>query len=702
MNLNLSIPQNIENVQPKISVIGVGGAGCNAVNTMINSKVNNINFLVANTDGQALSRSMAKTQIQLGKELTNGLGAGSDYTVGEQAAHETIDEIMMELEDVNMLFIATGMGGGTGTGAAPIIAQKAKEKGILTIAVVTKPFDFEGKKRMETALIGLEKLENSVDTLIVIPNQNLFRIANDKTTFSEAFQLADDVLYQGIIGITDLITSPGMINLDFSDIKTVMKNKGQAMMGTGEHSGENRAKIAAEMALNNPLLDNSSIDGASSILLNIKGGLDLALFEVDEAASLIRAKVNENANIIFGSSIDESLDGIINVSVVATGININQSIKSEEVINRNINQGEVSEIDDHSSKIEGQIDLESKIADLNKISDSEKTTAQTEKDSLTFLETKEKELSAFFKNRKSDLLKTLVPLTKNMEARGGGVMSLDLIDKCDILENYYQLHLRFKTGDAMGANFINSCLEHLAKSLIQFASKDQLSNENNKPIDVLMSILSNYVPECLVHAEVSCPIKEFNLDNHNLNLETFTKRMIQAVAIAKYDPYRAVTHNKGIMNGVDSLVIATGNDFRAIEAGVHAYAASSGQYRSLSDAYIKDDKFVMELSIPLALGTVGGLTKLHPMVNWCMELLGNPSSEKLMEIIAVAGLAQNFGALRSLVTTGIQKGHMKMHLLSILNGFGATTEEKNKLVVHFKNETVSNAAVQKALGELRK
>ena len=214
--------------------------------------------------------------------------------------------------------------------------------------------------------------ENSVDTLIVIPNQNLFRIANDKTTFSEAFQLADNILYQGIIGITDLITSPGMINLDFSDIKTVMKNKGKAMMGTGEHSGENRAKIAAEMALNNPLLDNSSIDGASSILLNIKGGLDLALFEVDEAASLIRAKVNENANIIFGSSIDESLDGIINVSVVATGININQSIKSEVIINRNINQTEFGEIDDHSSKMEGQIDLESKIADLNNISNSKK------------------------------------------------------------------------------------------------------------------------------------------------------------------------------------------------------------------------------------------------------------------------------------------------------------------------------------------
>ena len=401
MNLNLAIPKNIENVQPKISVIGVGGAGCNAVNTMINSKVNNINFLVANTDGQALSRSMAKTQIQLGKNLTNGLGAGSDYTIGEQAALETIDEIMMELEEVNMLFIATGMGGGTGTGAAPIIAQKAKEKGILTIAVVTKPFNFEGKKRMETALIGLEKLENSVDTLIVIPNQNLFRIANDKTTFSEAFQLADDVLYQGIIGITDLITAPGMINLDFSDIKTVMKNKGQAMMGTGEHSGENRAKVAAEMALNNPLLDNSSIDGASSILLNIKGGLDLALFEVDEAASLIRSKVNENANIIFGSSIDENLDGIINISVVATGIN--QSLKAAEELDTDKSKVKANDTEYQSAKIEGQIDLETKIADLKDTSNLDNLVTEAENDPLTFLETKEKELSEILKKQDDNL-----------------------------------------------------------------------------------------------------------------------------------------------------------------------------------------------------------------------------------------------------------------------------------------------------------
>ena len=457
MNLNLAIPKNIENVQPKISVIGVGGAGCNAVNTMINSKVKNINFLVANTDGQALSRSMAKTQIQLGKDLTKGLGAGSDHTIGEQAALETIDDLMLELEDVNMLFIATGMGGGTGTGAAPIIAQKAKERGILTIAVVTKPFDFEGKKRMETALIGLEKLENSVDTLIVIPNQNLFRIANDKTTFSEAFQLADDVLYQGIIGITDLITSPGMINLDFSDIKTVMKNKGQAMMGTGEHSGENRAKLAAEMALNNPLLDNSSIDGASSILLNIKGGLDLALFEVDEAASLIRSKVNENANIIFGSSIDENLDGIINISVVATGIN--QSVKTLEEVKTKINQPEISAADDNNSQIEGQIDLEAKIADLNNTSNSDKIISETEKDSLTFLENKEKELSDI--------------LYKN---------DTNLANQAE--ENQFLKKISKLFSNNKGKNFINKLEENSEVYPLKDISENEISDQKKPLIDL--------------------------------------------------------------------------------------------------------------------------------------------------------------------------------------------------------------------------
>ena len=344
MTLNITIPENINDTKPKISVIGIGGAGGNAVNTMISEKIENIDFLVANTDGQALSRSLTSKQIQLGKNITLGLGAGSDAETGKKAAEESIEEILAELSDVNMLFIATGMGGGTGSGAAPVIAKAAREKGILTVAVVTKPFDFEGKKRMDVAEKSLSLLKENVDTLIVIPNQNLFKIANEKTTFAEAFKMADDVLYQGICGITNLITNPGMINLDFADIKTVMVNMGSAMMGTGESSGENRAKNAAQAALNNPLLDDTNIKGARSILLNIQGGPDMALFEVDEAASKIRNEVDENANIIFGSSIDNNLEGIIKVSVVATGINRNENqnyfenrIEEDQLISKNEN-----------------------------------------------------------------------------------------------------------------------------------------------------------------------------------------------------------------------------------------------------------------------------------------------------------------------------------------------------------------------------
>ena len=320
MSLNITIPENINDTEPKISVIGIGGAGGNAVNTMINANVENIEFIVANTDGQALSRSLTKRQIQLGKNLTLGLGAGSDSEIGRKSAEESIEEILSELADVNMLFITTGMGGGTGSGAAPVIAKAAKDRGILTVAVVTKPFDFEGKKRMDVAESGLSLLKQCVDTLIVIPNQNLFKIANEKTTFAEAFKMADDVLYQGVCGITDLITNPGMINLDFADIKSIMGDMGKAMMGTGESSGEERAINAAQAALNNPLLDDSNIKGARSILLNIQGGPDMALFEVDEAASKIRNEVDGNANIIFGSSVDEALEGIIKISIVATGM----------------------------------------------------------------------------------------------------------------------------------------------------------------------------------------------------------------------------------------------------------------------------------------------------------------------------------------------------------------------------------------------
>ena len=346
MTLNLSIPEQINDIKPKITVIGIGGAGGNAVNTMINANVSNIEFITANTDGQALSRSLTPRQIQLGKNITSGLGAGSDSEIGRQAAEESLEEVIAELGDSNMLFITTGMGGGTGSGAAPVIAKAAKDKGILTVAVVTKPFDFEGKKRMEVAEECLNQLRKSVDTLIVIPNQNLFKIANEKTTFAEAFKMADDVLYQGVCGITNLITDPGMINLDFADIKTVMGNMGKAMMGTGESSGEERAKKAAEEALNNPLLDESDIRGAKSILLNIQGGPDMALFEVDEAASKIRNEVDENANIIFGSSIDNNLEGIIKVSIVATGISKDKNYQSLKFDNKSENYNEIEDFND--------------------------------------------------------------------------------------------------------------------------------------------------------------------------------------------------------------------------------------------------------------------------------------------------------------------------------------------------------------------
>ena len=386
MTLNITIPENINDTKPKISVIGIGGAGGNAVNTMISEKIENIDFIVANTDGQALSRSLTSKQIQLGKGITLGLGAGSDAEIGRKAAEESIEEIIAELSDINMLFITTGMGGGTGSGAAPVIAKAAREKGILTVAVVTKPFDFEGKKRMDVAETSMSLLKENVDTLIIIPNQNLFKIANEKTTFAEAFKMADDVLYHGICGITNLITNPGMINLDFADIKTVMANMGNAMMGTGESSGENRAKNAAQAALNNPLLDDTNIKGARSILLNIQGGPDMALFEVDEAASKIRNEVDEGANIIFGSSIDNNLEGIIKVSIVATGINRNenqdyfenktnkdQPLSVEENLDFKTDeykeQTKTISVDDHietlqESNIE-QIDLESEINRLD-------------------------------------------------------------------------------------------------------------------------------------------------------------------------------------------------------------------------------------------------------------------------------------------------------------------------------------------------
>ena len=301
-------------------------------------------------------------------------------------------------------------------------------------------------------------------------------------------------------------------------------------------------------------------------------------------------------------------------------------------------------------------------------------------------------LYAFFEKNKKNLLNATSGLTQKMELRGGGIVSLDLVSKTTALPNYYQLNVRFKTADAMGANFINSCLESLATAFENLIAKETFFMEKEVSIEIVMSILSNYVPECLVKASVSCSVDEIE-HQEGLSGKKFAEKIVQAVEIASCETFRAVTHNKGIMNGVDALIIATGNDFRAIEAGVHAYAARNGQYTSLSKASIIDDQFTMELILPLALGTVGGLTKLHPMVEWSMELLGNPDAKKLMEIVAVAGLAQNFAALRSLVTSGIQKGHMKMHLFNILNQLGAKPVQKEAALSYFKKNTVSVKAV---------
>lgn len=320
MTINLSVPQTMQELRPRITVVGVGGAGGNAVNNMINADLDGVDFLVANTDGQALAHSLAGRKIQLGTAITQGLGAGSQPDVGRAAAEESMEAVMGELADCNMVFITAGMGGGTGTGAAPVIARAARERGILTVGVVTKPFDFEGQRRMAQAEAGIEEMQAYVDTLIVIPNQNLFRLANERTTFADAFHIADTVLHQGVAGVTDLMIKPGQINLDFADIRAVMSEMGKAMMGTGEASGESRATQAAEAAINNPLLDDITMQGARAVLINVTGGLDMTLFEVDEAANRVRREVDSEAVIIFGSTFDEKLEGVMRVSIVATGI----------------------------------------------------------------------------------------------------------------------------------------------------------------------------------------------------------------------------------------------------------------------------------------------------------------------------------------------------------------------------------------------
>ncbi|MBD24304.1 MAG: cell division protein FtsZ [Candidatus Marinimicrobia bacterium] len=329
MTINITVPKTTIDAQlkPRITVVGVGGAGGNAVNNMILSAMEGVDFVVANTDAQALASSRTDRRIQLGRDTTQGLGAGARPDIGRHAAEEAVELIAAELEGSHMAFITAGMGGGTGTGAAPVIAKAASDLGVLTVGVVTKPFQFEGIHRMRLADSGIEELAQYVDTLIVIPNQNLFRVANEKTTFADAFKMADDVLHGGVRSVTDLMMMPGMINLDFADVRTVMKEMGRAMMGTGEAEGERRALDAAEAAIANPLLEETSMRGAKGVLINITGGADITLFEVDEAANRIRDEVESEAHIIFGSCFDEKMEGCIRVSVVATGIESESDIQ---------------------------------------------------------------------------------------------------------------------------------------------------------------------------------------------------------------------------------------------------------------------------------------------------------------------------------------------------------------------------------------
>lgn len=336
MSINIG-PPAIDELRPRIVVIGVGGAGGNAIANMINAEIEGVDFVVVNTDAQALNNSIADNRIQLGPDITQGLGAGARPEVGRAAAEETIEDLERALDGVHMCFIAAGMGGGTGTGAAPVIAEAARRKGVLTVGVVTKPFLFEGTRRMRAAESGIEELQKHVDTLIVIPNQNLFLVAKAETTFKEAFQLADEVLQQGVRSITDLMVMPGLINLDFADVRSVMGEMGKAMMGTGEGEGPNRALEAAERAIANPLLDGVSMQGAKGVIISIIGGDDMKLLEVDEAANHIRELVDPNANIIWGSAFNPNLDGKIRVSVVATGIE--QSVEQAEVASRPLSMG---------------------------------------------------------------------------------------------------------------------------------------------------------------------------------------------------------------------------------------------------------------------------------------------------------------------------------------------------------------------------
>ncbi len=535
MTINISIQDVEQNLHPKITVLGVGGSGGNAVNNMINANLEGVDFLVANTDAQALQISSCPNKIQLGLNSTKGLGAGMRPDIGKKAAEEAIQDLSEKFDGSHMLFIAAGMGGGTGTGAAPVIAKLAREKGILTVGVVTKPFHFEGSQRMKLADKGIEELQQYVDTLLTIPNQNLFRIANEKTTFSDAFKMADDVLYAGVRGVTDLMVQPGMINLDFSDIKTVMSEMGKAMMGTGEAQGEGRAIAAAEAAIANPLIDDVSLKGARGLIINITGGKDITLYEVDEAANRIKQEVDEDANIIYGTTCDERLEGLVRVSIVATGIDVNENILAKPLenfasinINNEIYKDDFkkSELDTSTSILEqntpaqeiseksndqdyenfnfnNNIEEEKKIDDEIKATDLEENIAEDKLEenkvsvSQNLAETNDIEDNSLHINEAENMVET-------------SVRRLSLFDTLNADNNLAETESDNKLNIEKSEPILNKLDEK-----IDNANIDQVSDENNN--------LEDFSPEESVTSEEN---EEFNQETEEelLDIPTFLRR----------------------------------------------------------------------------------------------------------------------------------------------------------------------------------
>ena len=486
MTLNLSVPgQN--DLRPRISVFGIGGAGGNAVNNMIEKKLEGAEFVAANTDAQAFQQSNAKNKIQMGVKVTEGLGAGARASVGAAAAEETIEEIVDHLAGSHMAFITAGMGGGTGTGAAPIIAQAARELGVLTVGVVTKPFQFEGAKRMRQAEQGVEALQKVVDTLIIIPNQNLFRIANENTTFSDAFNLADDVLYQGVKGITDLMVRPGLINLDFADVRAVMDEMGKAMMGTGEASGEDRAIQSAEKAIANPLLDEISLQGAKGVLINITGGQDLTLFELDEAANRIREEVDPDANIIVGSTVDDQLEGIMRVSVVATGIDASEIKQGTPLPRRSIAEPIIKDLE-----IDDSLDIAKNADEQDSLFNKSQVTNSSESESALNTEVHEPVPGPVYQSNNlqasapmtndvndEDLLGFIPPRAPDIEAQSEQTQNI-IKDGSDILKDDKNFE---EIGFSSSDNEINmeNDLETSKEAISLNAERSQFDLANKRP-----------------------------------------------------------------------------------------------------------------------------------------------------------------------------------------------------------------------------